>query len=277
MKIHKGLLLNQSFLFLATLAIAMAVAGNSSALLGQSAWVEPLEVSWTSGVSLIVFFLLFSFLLARFRFLSGWILRFFLSVLIFSGTQFALLPWLPPATTLLITLVVTVAFWLWRIVAIHNLSLVLAIGGVAGLVGMSISPTIAIFILSVFAIYDIIAVYRTHHMVALAQNMIASGVIVGFLIPPQPMDFTTPTETALRTRSHMLLGSGDSGLPALLVASTLFYGSLAQAIIVAVSVLAGAALMHVIFLNQRERAPMAALPPIATAAIVGYLISLFIV
>ena len=71
----------------------------------------------------------------------------------------------------------------------------------------------------------------------------------------------------------MILGSGDIGLPVVLASSVAGY-SLDDAIIVAIFSLAGLFLTHLIFVNQRERKPMAALPPIATMSIIGYLVSL---
>ena len=70
----------------------------------------------------------------------------------------------------------------------------------------------------------------------------------------------------------MILGSGDIGLPVVLASSVARY-SLNAAIIVAVFSLAGLFFTHLIFVNQRERKPMAALPPIATMSIVGYLVA----
>jgi presenilin-like A22 family membrane protease len=71
----------------------------------------------------------------------------------------------------------------------------------------------------------------------------------------------------------MILGSGDIGLPVLLVSSVAQY-SVYDAIIAAIFSLAGLFLTHLIFVNQRERKPMAALPPIATMSIIGYFVSL---
>lgn len=276
MLIKRSLLINQIILFIATLAVAMGVAGAGGILAGN-VFIQPLELSWTSGVLTLVFVLIFSYALARFRVLSGWALKFLLTVLIISGSELAFSIFLTELYSMLAAFAVAVIFWLWRRVAMHNIALILAIGGMAGLMGASFPPSVAVFILLIFALYDIVAVYRTRHMIALAQNMVASGVVVGFLIPPELLAFGAPTVKALLSRSHMILGSGDSGLPALLVASTLYYGSLEQALVVALFVLFGATLMHLLFVNQDKRMPMAALPPIATAAIVGYLASLFIV
>jgi len=49
---------------------------------------------------------------------------------------------------------------------------------------------------------------------------------------------------------------------------------LGQAVITSLFSLIGLFITHLIFVNQKSRRPMAALPPIATLTIIGYLVSL---
>ena len=73
----------------------------------------------------------------------------------------------------------------------------------------------------------------------------------------------------------MLLGAGDVGSPILLMSSTVL-GSIWSGIIVGVFVLIGVFVTHLLFINQDKREPMAALPPIATLTIIGYLLTVFL-
>ena len=73
----------------------------------------------------------------------------------------------------------------------------------------------------------------------------------------------------------MILGSGDIGLP-LMFAASLVSTSLWAAVVVALFSVIGLFVTHVLFLNQQQRRPMAALPPIATMAIIGYLVALML-
>ena len=70
----------------------------------------------------------------------------------------------------------------------------------------------------------------------------------------------------------MILGSGDVGLPLVLVSSVALI-SIKQGIIISLFALGGLFLTHLMFVNQKARKPMAALPPIATLTVIGYLIS----
>jgi presenilin-like A22 family membrane protease len=73
----------------------------------------------------------------------------------------------------------------------------------------------------------------------------------------------------------MILGSGDVGLP-LILATSLVGLYVSEAVIVAAFSLVGLFLTHMIFINQEVRRPMAALPPIATMAIIGYVVAVLI-
>ena len=70
----------------------------------------------------------------------------------------------------------------------------------------------------------------------------------------------------------MILGSGDIALPLILIISVA-RASFWQAIVVAGFSLLGLLVTHLIFVNQKVRRPMAALPPIAALSIIGYLLA----
>jgi presenilin-like A22 family membrane protease len=127
----------------------------------------------------------------------------------------------------------------------------------------------------VLAIYDVIAVYRTRHMVALAGRMLESGAVFGFLVPERLNVFAHPVSRALRERSVMVLGSGDIGLPLVLAASSVAT-SVNAAYMVAGASLVGLSLMQLLFVRQRRPLPMAALPPIAASAILGYVLAVIL-
>jgi len=111
-------------------------------------------------------------------------------------------------------------------------------------------------------------------MVELAEAMIQSRAIFGFVVPSSFRGFKERMIRVSPGEQFMILGSGDVILPLLLSAS-LVRTSVSQALIVAAFSVLGLFLMHLIFTNQKTRQPMAALPPIALAAIVGYIVSSF--
>jgi len=119
-----------------------------------------------------------------------------------------------------------------------------------------------------------VAVYVTKHMVTMARKMVEGGAIFGFLIPFEFKGFFYGKNEAQAKvgENFMILGSGDIGLP-LIFAASLVRISLASAIITAAFSVLGLFLTHIIFINQEKRRAMAALPPIATLTIIGYLIT----
>ena len=109
----------------------------------------------------------------------------------------------------------------------------------------------------------------------MAEGMIASRAIFGFIIPAKLSGFKEKLSVVRPGENFMILGSGDIVLPLILTAS-LARSSFWQAMAVAVFSVFGLLLTHLIFVNQKERRPMAALPPIAALSIVGYLITTFV-
>ncbi len=209
--------------------------------------------------------------------------RLFLVLVVFSGASAIMSLILSPPWDLWATLLIVAAFLTIKNVLAHNIGVVLGVAGIGSLIGLAISPGTAVIVMVILSFYDIIAVYVTKHMVKMAKTMIESGATFGFIIPSQLKDFFYHKEKAQSqvgagqpvqsVGQFMILGSGDIGLPVVLASSVVRY-SVVGAIIVALFSLAGLFLTHLIFINQRERKPMAALPPIATMSVIGYLILL---
>ncbi len=240
---------------------------------------EPLAVSssyFTSAtiISLLIWIaitILFMVLAIKLKKTGAWLYRIVLSVVIISGVQAVLFP-ISPVLALYGALIALGLFWIAHNVALHNIIMVLTLAGIGALFGLSISPITAVLVLVVFSFYDIIAVYKTRHMVAMAKTMIQSHAIFGFVIPESLKFLKADLDTIKPGEHFMILGSGDVIFP-LLLAASLVPISLAHAYVVTIFSVFGLLLMHLIFQNQSEREPMAALPPLAMMSIIGYVIS----
>ena len=200
--------------------------------------------------------------------------KIFLIFIVFAGTQIVAGAVVGPPWDLLAALLMTLIFIFMRNVLIHNVGVALGIAGIASVLGLALSPTAALVILVALSVYDIFSVYVTKHMVVMARNMIESGAPFGFIIPSEGVSFLRPRHEAQARMGEqfMVLGSGDVGLP-LILACSLVGLYVFDAVIVALFSFAGLFLTHLIFINQKVKKPMAALPPIATMAIIGYLIA----
>lgn len=251
--------------------------------------VKPAEFGDFSIVDLLVFVGLIIgliILVKRFKPAVSIFFRIFLALIIFSGAQAILSVWLGDGGSIAAALVLVLIFWFRNNVFWHDLIMILTFAGLGAVIGLSFLPNTIVWLLVALSFYDIIAVYKTRHMVALAEGMIRSRAIFGFVIPTTPLGLgermvhvapgspstTFDASKVVLDKQFMILGSGDVILPLLLSAS-LVRSSLPAAVVVAAFSVAGLFLMHLIFTNQKTRRPMAALPPIALMTIVGYLVA----
>ena len=195
-------------------------------------------------------------------------------MVVFSGSQIIFGSFLNTPWDLFGAIFLASFFVLLKNVFIHDLGMVFGIAGAASLLGLNLIPATAIILLVILSFYDIVAVYWTKHMVTLARGMMESGAIFGFIIPFEFKDFFHHSGEAKQKigEKFMILGSGDIGLP-IVMASSVAVISISQALTVGLFSLLGLFLTHLIFVNQTAKGPMAALPPIATLTIIGYLVS----
>lgn len=275
MKIKSDLYLKELLLFGVTLIIGIFSAyRNSTSLIPVI--IPEVKFGWGDAIFLVVLVLFYIFL-SKHQKLMRFSFKLFLALIVFSGTSVVISTMLLPPWDIWITFLITAAFLLIKDVFTHNIGIILAVAGIGSLLGLSIYPSTAVLIMVVLSFYDIIAVYVTKHMVSMAKGMIEAGAIFGFIIPSEIKGFFSNKQQAQAQMGErfMMLGSGDIGLPVVLASSVARY-SVSSAIIVAVFSLIGLFIAHLIFVNQRERKPMAALPPIATMSVIGYLISIII-
>ena len=256
-----------------TAAIALTAAWQHVIRPQTAGLVQPLELTLGNGLIFLAVFVAFTVLMVRFVRAARVSLSFFLAIALIAGTQFILSAWLPSLWSIIGA--VGVAGLLWRMprVFMHDIAIMLGIGGIAGVLGLSMTPLVACALLAALSLYDVVSVYRTRHMVTLATRMMESGAVFGFLVPASVAGFLSRRDDALRAREVMMLGYGDIGLP-LVLATSAVSQSIGAAVSVAVFSLVGVGVMHWLFSHQDRPAPMAALPPIAVAAILGYAIAI---
>lgn len=275
MKTRIDLFAREALLFVLALAAGLFTAHHYGAFADRHTPVQPIVFTWHDAIVLVIVFVAISLLFARFRGIARISFRLFFVLILYSGAQIVAATVLPFPWDALCALAVLLVFWLWPTIASHNIAVIAGVAGISALLGLSLTPNTALVILVFLSLYDIIAVYRTKHMIRLARNMIASGAVFGFLIPLRWDGFLALRRFARAGKEFMILGSGDIGLP-ILFAASLVTTSLVSALIVAGFSVVGLFGTHLLFINQGERRPMAALPPITTAAIIGYLVSFLV-
>lgn len=203
---------------------------------------------------------LFSILFALAIFAGVWIL----SVTLFgTGVGIAL------------TSVTVLAYYLLRVVFLFNTILLVGLAGVAVSMGGSLNSVAVVILLGILAVYDVIAVYGTKHMVVMGRELLRHKVFFGLVIPGSPKGLLKRLEDVTLHKDFVFLGTGDVVLPALLVATTARFGIL-EAVFPAVGALVGLMFGTGMFFTKSRRQPMPALPPIALGAILGYVFTILL-
>lgn len=260
-------------LFAATQLIGVFVALKGGRLVQE----QSITLDLTIGeiIFFLAFFTAFIYFLNKFSHKSGGFFRFILGLAIFAGSQtvFSLIFSEVIFSTLAAILLVLIVFKR-RIVFLHNIGIILAMAGIGSVLGLSLTPVSVVVLLLILSFYDIIAVYKTGHMVKIAEEMIKSRAISGIVLPQNPKGWTENLARVRPGGEFMILGSGDLIMPLILIASVIGIHGLASGLIVFLFSLLGLSLTYYLFVTQRKRKPMAALPPIAVMSIIGYLVSI---
>ena len=153
-------------------------------------------------------------------------------------------------------------------------------GGAAAIFGISLGILPVLLLMVILAAYDAIAVYKTKHMVSLAESIVDMRVPILFVLPRK-------RQFSLLKSSEMgeafFMGLGDAIIPSLLVVSAnrmstsaYYYLGLinAPALGALLGTLAGYAVLSRIAGRGK---PHAGLPFLNSGAIIGFVIGFFLV
>ena len=158
---------------------------------------------------------------------------------------------------------------------------ILLCAGVASIFGIAIGIIPALILLVLLALYDAISVYRTKHMITLAEGVLSLKAPILFVIPKR-RDYSFMKEgLAIRgegeakERGAFVIGMGDLIMPTILVVSANVFIQVPgwafspPAIGAIAGSLAGlAALLTLV----KQGKPQAGLPPLNAGTISGFLI-----
>lgn len=194
------------------------------------------------------------------------------SLAAFLGSQMALGAFLNQLLATILAIILVVFWHIFSNVSLHNFLLILSVAGIGGFLGPSLKPETVLLLFIFLSIYDIIAVYKTKHMVKIIKPMIESKTVFGLIVPSKLKNFFLPLKEVKVSNSKerfFLLGSGDLILP--VIFSTSFAGeSILKSGIVAFFTILGLIFGFFIFLKFEKRS-MPGLPPLALGGILGYL------
>ncbi len=160
-------------------------------------------------------------------------------------------------------------------------------GALIAILGISFGILPALILLSVLMVYDAIAVYRTKHMVSLADAVTDMKLPI-LMVMPDSVEFDYPHAAPLREqrarpleeRSAVFMGLGDVVIPGTLVVSAFVWlpsaphpFGLGANLWVALAALAGSLVGYAVLMRRVAGGnPQAGLPFLNGGAIAGYLL-----
>jgi presenilin-like A22 family membrane protease len=157
---------------------------------------------------------------------------------------------------------------------------VLIAAGVASIFGISLDIIPVLILLALLAVYDAISVYKTKHMITLAEGVLDLKTPILFVVPKKK-DYSFIRDGLQKLeeggeRGAFIIGMGDMVMPSILVVSAnVFLGGwrfLGMVNLPAIGAMIGslaglAVLLH--FVNSGK--PQAGLPPLNGGTILGFL------
>jgi presenilin-like A22 family membrane protease len=168
----------------------------------------------------------------------------------------------------------------WYVIDV--LGVVMSIG-VASIFGVSLDVWLVVVLLVLLAVYDAISVYKTKHMITLAEGIIDLKTPMLFVIP-KSRDYSFIKEGIGKLddggeRSAFIIGMGDLIIPSILVvsANVFLQGTRLGGIInlpalgAIIGSLAGLLLLQYFVLSGK---PQAGLPPLNGGTILGFFVGL---
>jgi presenilin-like A22 family membrane protease len=229
-------------------------------------------------VLLILFFT--ALLLLALKFKKGWMVSGFIIVSVAASVYYVFLAFVSPLLALVPTLAVMLLLRYypeWYVIDIFG---ILVCAGISALFGVSMTTLPVLILLVVLAVYDAISVYKTRHMVSLAEGVIGAKAPLLFVVPRAKgysfrTDQITFSEDTKDRRGAYFLGLGDAIIPTILVISANAYLQAPGVFGInypAIGAMLGTYAGFLALLQTSRDKPQAGLPFLNSGVILGFLL-----
>ena len=202
---------------------------------------------------------------------------------------------IPTIIGLLVSLLLMILLYVHSEWYVVNTVGILVGSGVIVMLGVSFVPTLIMVFMIAAAVYDAWAVYKSKHMLDLADTMMNLNLPI-LLVAPQDSDYSMRTErttvhdapeqaprdtvqevprerVVAKSNDAMLMGLGDVIFPGMLVLSTLQYVGGDNGFIMAMTTLVGSLIGYSVLMYYVGRGQaQAGLPLLNGGAILGYIV-----
>jgi len=221
-------------------------------------------------------------LIIKFKKIRLWKSWYFLSVLITLIMAFG--AFVQQSIAVVLALILSV----WKIfkpnTIIHNLTEIFIYGGLAAIFVPIMNIFAAFMLLLLISIYDMIAVWKSKHMIKLAKFQTKTNVFAGLFVPYQRIKKIPklPKSKIKKVKiRHAILGGGDIGFPLLfagvvmkdLMLENLFLVAFLKSLIIPIFVTIS---LFLLFVKGKKDKFYPAMPFLTIGCIAGYLILLLI-
>ena len=221
---------------------------------------------------------------------QGWLVSAFIQLAIASSIYYLAAAFLSPSYSILLAaaaLLVIRFYPEWYV--IDGLGIAVS-AGISSLFGLSMTVLPALILLVILAVYDAISVYKTRHMVSLAEGVIRMKAPLLFVVPKsRGYSFRkdppllskekagaeqSGTKKGSEKRGAYFLGLGDAIIPTILVISantTLPPGGFMGVNLPALGAMLGTYLGFLLLMSTSRQRPQAGLPFLNSGVILGFL------
>lgn len=215
------------------------------------------NISYIPVLIAILFATGIALLLIKFNAVKIWKIWFFIGVVVTLTITFG--SFIPEV----IALILGLGFAFFKIfrtnVIVHNFTEIFIYPGIAAIF-VPIFNLMSIFILLVvISVYDIIAVWKTKHMVKMAEFQSETKIFAGLLIPYK--------------KTRAVLGGGDIGFPLMFAGVVMKTSNMLNGVIV--SLFAALGLFLLFYMAKKEKF-YPAMPFVTAGCVIGYLITLLL-
>jgi presenilin-like A22 family membrane protease len=246
----------------------------------MQAFEDPTQVS--NSIYYIIMILIFTlFVLIAIKKNMKWIISLFIYLAIISTLYyvfFALFTLVPSLAgfedilAILISTGLTVLLYKypeWYVIDILGVCIA---AGVSALIGISLSVIPVVILLVLLAVYDAISVYKTKHMITMAEGVMDLKLPILFIIPKNSdYSFIKESFKGGEKREAFFMGLGDAVMPTLLVVSANVFienGGLSYPVLGAMlGTFAGHIFLSILVMRGK---PQAGLPFLNSGAILGF-------
>lgn len=258
------------------LALAITPAISAS---GNRVFEDPTSIANPFAYMLLI--LVFTgLLLLAMRLKRGWIISVFILLSIAVSIYYVMAAFMSPLLAIAPTLAIMLLLHFYPEWYIIDAFGVLVCAGISSLFGVSMTIPPTLLLLVVLAVYDAISVYKTRHMISLAEGAIKMKAPLLFVVP-KSRDYSFRIDQEIsnsseetKKRGAYFLGLGDAIIPTILVISaswSLPAGGFYGLSLPVLGAMLGTYLGFLLLMTTSRDRPQAGLPFLNSGVILGFL------